>query len=105
MVKTKVVLQSWLIGTVVGKGGSTIRRIMMESGAHMQVTSVQAAVDARKQSTSPQQSDESALQIAAPSVSALSTCIRLTFEAIRKNPCYKPIVLKSAADYKLLAVM
>lgn len=105
MVKAKLVLQSWLVGTVVGKGGSTIRRIMMESGAHMQVTSVMAAVDVRKQSTSSQQSDESALQIAAPSVAALSTCIRLTFEAIRKNPCYKPIVLKLSSDYKLLEAM
>jgi hypothetical protein len=99
------VLQSWLIGTVVGKGGSTIRRIMLESGAQMQVTSVLAAVNAQKKPTAPRQLDEEAvLQIAAPSISALATCVRLTFEVIRKNPCYKPVTFKSASDYKQLSI-
>lgn len=105
LLKAKIVLQSWLIGTVVGKGGSTIRRIMLESGAQMQVTSVLTAVNAQKKPTAPRQLDEEAvLQIAAPSISALATCVRLTFEVIRKNPCYKPVTFKSASDYKQLSI-
>ena len=103
LVKAKVVLQSWLVGTVVGKGGSTIRRIMAESAARMQLTSIAAAVDGRKSHIGLQQcDDEAALQIAAPTISAVAACIRLTFEAIQKNPCYKPVTFKSSDDYRQL---
>lgn len=102
LVKAKVLLQSWLVGSVLGKGGSTIKNICSQSGAQLQISSVQAAVDSRRQFSAPAAIDgEAALQIAGPTISAVASCIQLVFEAVRKNPCYKPVVFKNVADFKL----
>jgi hypothetical protein len=98
--KVKVVLQTWLVGSLLGKEGHTIRSIQESSGSRMQVVPLERAINPTgKKEQARIEGPEAVLEVAADSVDALAAGAQAAYQAIAVNPKYKPFVRKSPEDY------
>jgi hypothetical protein len=93
--KMKVVVQTWLVGTIVGRDGHKIRELQERTGCRMQIVPLQTALKGGPRvDRQPLTGAMVVLEAAAESVDSLAAGTQGVCEAIAGNPKYKPFVMK-----------
>mmetsp|Transcript_14643 Transcript_14643/g.44246 ORF Transcript_14643/g.44246 Transcript_14643/m.44246 type:complete len:466 (-) Transcript_14643:1254-2651(-) len=90
-------LESWLVGTVLGKSGQTVKQIEAQSGGRLKVGQMEGlrlVPGAPRRQVSPQ--SFASLMIAGPSLTSIVNAVQLVAEAIQRNPKYKPVAYREA---------